>query len=205
MFGVIQGFSSLILMEDGLESSLKENVEQMKDSSVQASDLAKTILTSAGCSRVTLDPVAIGSLLPWIETKSREACDKYGVELQFSGASNLPEVLADANKLHELIGELVKNAAEAAASQPDGKVAIDVLKVSDEQNTIDFFIRNTSPDVSPEALVKFFAPFHSSKDPSVANGLGLTTAAILAGQMQMRLGLRSSEGTMTAWLCMKAV
>ena len=50
-----------------------------------------------------------------------------------------------------------------------------------------------------ETLRRYFLPFETSKG-SEHFGIGLTAASILAGDMGTRLGLRSSEGTMTAWL-----
>jgi C4-dicarboxylate-specific signal transduction histidine kinase len=206
VFGVIQGFSSLILMESQLDSGVKENVEQMKESSISASDLAKTILTSAGCSRVKPEPTALGDFLPWIESNARELCDNHGVELVFNGGTDLPKVSVDSTRINELFGGLIKNAAEAAAGPPGGKVAIDLLEVSTDENRVDLFIRNTTlKDFSPEELLKLYEPFHTTKDASVHAGLGLTTAGILAGQMGMRLGLRSADNTMTAWLSMPTV
>lgn len=203
VFGVIQGFSSLILMESGLDSGVKENVEEMKKSSVSASDLAKTILTSAGCSRVKPESTALGEFFPWIESNARELCNQNGVELVFNGGSDLPNVSVDSTKINELFGSLIQNAAEAAAGQPGGKVAIDVLKVSNDENRVDLFIRNTTTrDFTNEELKKFYEPFYTTRDASIHNGLGLTTAGVLAGQMGMRLGLRSSDNTMTAWLSM---
>ena len=68
-----------------------------------------------------------------------------------------------------------------------------------ENKRVDIFVRNTCKDIEPEKLKKVYDPFFTTKDNS-HYGIGLTTAGVLAGQMKMRLGLRSSEGTTTAWL-----
>ena len=205
VLGVIQGFSSLILMDDGIDPSLRENVEQMKNSSVDASELAKVILTAGGCARVASESVDLGEFLPNIERKAREAAEASGVAVSFNAAPDLPPIAADSNRLNELLTELIKNAAEGAAEVPGGEVAVDVLPPGGasaaETNRVDFFIRNSSDDISDEGLEKAFKPFQTSKG-SDHYGLGLTLAGVLAGQMTMRLGLRSAEGTTTAWLSM---
>ncbi|MCB1077996.1 MAG: HAMP domain-containing histidine kinase [Verrucomicrobiae bacterium] len=204
ILGVIQGFSSLVLMDD-VNPEIRENVEQMRDSAGIASNLAKVILTASGCSRVTPERINPGDLLPHLEDTARQLCEASGVTLQFNARPNLPPILADTNRLSELVSELIKNAVEAAAAQPDGEVAVDVLPPGEaspaEDGCVDFFIRNSSEDLTPEKLREAFAPFTGNKG-NAHFGLGLTTAAVLAGQMKMRLGLRSSGGTTTAWLSM---
>lgn len=207
MLGVIQGFSSLILMEEGLDSGVVENVEQMRDSALNSSELNKVILVASGCSRVSPEPLNLAESMPYVEQSARGLCGEHGVKVEFNMAANLPVVMADSGRLNDIISELVKNAAEAAAEAGEGEVAIDVLAPGQaspaEENRVDFFVRNTGRDIEVEKLAKIFEPFFTTKDNS-HYGIGLTTASVLAGQMNMRLGIRSAEGTTTAWLSIPA-
>lgn len=200
--GVIQGYSSLILMDEPPKSVL-ENVEQMKTSANHATELAKVILTAAGCARVNPEPTSLSDLLPHLKSKAEEKCAAAGVSLQFQAADSLPAIQADSTRLIELLVELIKNAAEAAAGISGGEVAIDILPPGEassaEENCVDFFIRNSSVELTPEQIHQAFLPFEGNKSND-HYGLGLTTAGVLAGQMKMRLGLRNAEGTTTAWL-----
>lgn len=206
ILGVVQGFSSLILMDE-IPAGIQENVEQMRDSAIIGSDLSKVILTAAGCARVNPETIRLSDLVPHIERTTREKCEAAGVKVQFNAHSALPSIVADGGRLIELLVELINNAAEAAATIPGGEVAVDVLPPGEaspvEENRVDFFLRNSSETISPEKLRDAFTPFHGNKT-NEHFGLGLTTAGVLAGQMGMRLGLRSAEGTTTAWLSIPA-
>ncbi len=201
--GVIQGFATLISMEDGLDGDLQENIEHMRQSVATTSELAKVILTAGGCANVESEAVDLSVMLPYIKQTSQAICGKTGANLQVNQEGPLPPILADTSRFQELIRELVKNAAEATVDSGQGEVVVDILppgSLSPSQtDRVDIFIRNTCQDIEPGNLQKVFHPFHTSKDNS-HYGIGLTTAGVLAGQMQMRLGLRSSEGTTTAWL-----
>ncbi|NNE91393.1 MAG: HAMP domain-containing histidine kinase [Verrucomicrobiales bacterium] len=204
MLGVIQGFSSLILMDDDIPSGITDNVTQMKDSAQGASDLARGILTTSGCARLQIEAVDLNGSMPYFEQTCRELAAKEGIEVQFNRAENLPPVLADSTRLLEMLRELGENAIEAAAeTNPPGEVAIDVLPPGEaspaDQNRVDIFIRNSSVEIAVEKIPELFMPFYSEKG-NEHNGVGLTTAGVLAGQMDIRLGFRYADGTTTVWL-----
>jgi len=201
--GVIQGFATLISMEEDLNEEMTENIEHMRKSITDSSELAKIILTAGGCANINPEPADISVMLPYLEETSKDICEKLGATLQINQASSLPQVLADTGRFQELVRELIKNAAEATVESGQGEVVIDVLppgSVSASENKrVDIFVRNTCTDIAADKLTKVFEPFFTTKD-NRHYGIGLTTAGVLAGQMGMRLGLRSSEGTTTAWL-----
>lgn len=200
--GVVQGFSSLILMDDNVSKSISDNVKQMKESAQQAADLAKTILTTAGCARVQIEPTDLNASFPYFQQVTQSLCDEHGVSLQFNRPDGLPIVQADSNRLNEILRELTKNAAESAGDMnPKGEVAIDVFPPGDafEGNCINIFVRNSSEEIPTDHLKDLFKPFFGTKGND-HEGNGLTASAILAGQMGMRLGIRNAEGTTTAWL-----
>ena len=201
--GVIQGFATLISMEEDLNDEMTENIEHMRQSITDSSDLAKIILTAGGCANIDPEPADISVMLPYLEETSKAICEKLGVTLQINQASSLPPVLADTGRFQDLVRELIKNAAEATVESGQGEVVIDVLPPgsisASENKRVDLFVRNTCEDIQANNLKKVFDPFFTTKDNS-HYGIGLTTAGVLAGQMGMRLGLRSSEGTTTAWL-----
>jgi len=203
LMGVIQGFSSLILYDEGISGEVRESAQQMQDAAKTASDLNREVLTSSGCIRCDSDSVSLDAVSAYWTSKAEEVCNEVGVTLQLNFREGLPSVSGDSGKLGEIFGQLIKNAAQAAAGTPNGSVAIDVFPPGEASpgGTVDLFIRNTSVEMTEDSLKAAFVPFHTTKGAE-HYGLGLTTAAVLAGQMNLRLGLRYADGTTTAWLAM---
>lgn len=203
LMGVIQGFSSLILYDDSINDEVRESAQQMQDSSKIASSLNQEVLISAGCSRVDDGTASVGDLVTFWKDKAGEICQASGVGLIVNPREGLPRVKGDGSKLSEVFFNLVRNAAEAAAQVSGGSVAVDLFPPGEASpgNNVDLFIRNTSVEMSEADVKKAFEAFHTSKG-SEHFGLGLTTAAVISGQMGMRLGLRHADGTTTAWLAM---
>ena len=204
--GVIQGFSSLILYDDSINEEVRESAEHMQTSAKAATDLNRDVMGASGCGRIDMGVVRLSDVLPYWKGKSEEICGAAMVNLSFHARENIPPVAADSGKLGELLFHLIRNAAESAADFPQGSVAIDIFPPGEASpgTNVDLFIRNNSVDLDANTLRRSFIPFETSKG-SEHFGIGLTSAAVLAGDMDIRLGLRSAEGTMTAWLSIPTV
>jgi signal transduction histidine kinase len=205
---VIQGFSSLILMSDGLEQGVRENLDHMKEASVGAGHLAERILAAGGCVRLNLQSVSLNAFVPLIESNLRAPFTNLNVPLQINVAPNLPSVQVDNGRLKEILCEITLNAAEAVAlSGKAGSVGLDILPSGQVPGSrpgcLDVFIRNTGATLPPEKLRDFFRPFHSTKD-SKHYGIGLTITQMLCAQMGIRMGLKSENETTTVWLSIPA-
>lgn len=201
---VIQGFSSLILMSDGLEQGVRENLDHMKEASQGAGHLAERILAAGGCVRLNLQAMSLGSFIPLIESNLRAPFTRLNVPLQINLAPELPPVLVDNGRLKEILCEITLNAAEAVQlSGKAGSVGLDILPPGQVPGSrpgcVDIFIRNTGATMPPEKLRDFFRPFHSTKD-SKHYGIGLTISQMLCAQMGIRMGVKSENETTTIWL-----
>ncbi len=206
---VIQGFSSLILMSDGLESSVKENLDHMKGAAQGAGALAERLLAIGGCANLNLQSLSLQAFLPLVETNLRVPFTKFNVPLQINIAPNLSPVLVDNGRLKEILCEITLNAAEAVhLSGKPGSVGIDVLPpgqvAGSRPGCVDIFVRNTGLTMPTEKFREFFRPFHSTKD-SKHYGIGLAITQMLCAQMGIRFGLKSDQDTTTIWLSVPQV
>lgn len=201
---VIQGFSSLILMGDGLDETTKENLDHMKEAAQGAAGLAERILAAGGCVRITPQSIQLKDYLPMIDNALRSPFTKFNVPFQLNLAADLPPVKIDSGRFKEILTDLLLNAAEAVhySGQP-GRAALDVLPPGSVPESrpgcVDIFVRNTSAPILPEKLKDVFKPFSSTRD-SKHFGIGLTIASVLASQMGATLGVRSTPEATTFWL-----
>lgn len=197
LLAVIQGFSSLVLMQDDLDEMSKENLQHMKDAAGNASDLGERVLPAGGCSRIDLVEVALSDSVPLLLTRVRGQVEGAQLPLHTSLDQNLPSIMADPDKLRLIVDELVKNAIEAAGSR--GEVTVEVLVPGGSSGRVDFFVRNTGSEIPESKIADVFEPFYTTKD-STHMGIGLTTAAVLAGRMGMDLGVQSGDDMTSFWL-----
>ncbi len=204
---VIQGFSTLILMQDDLDPQLRENLGHVKEAGQNASKLYERTLLCGGCGTVNLQEVTLGDFLRLAQADFNKVCDAKGVRFRLNMEPAVPSVKADAAYLKLALIELVTNAAEAAGAA-GGEMAVDVLGPGQatpaEENRVDIFVRNTGSEIPVDQMAKIFKPFFTTKE-SDHYGIGLSIAGVLAGQMGMRLGVQSANSTTTLWLSCPAV
>ena len=127
---------------------------------------------------------------------------KSGVPFEIDIASGIPSVQTDPSRLKDLLLEILKNAAEAAQKN-GGRALMQItgpgVVSPAAENRVDILVSNTGSQISPEKIAEIFRPFHGNKNSNHL-GLGLTIAAMLAHQMNVRLGINSQENTTTVWL-----
>ncbi len=205
---VIQGFSSLILMSDGLDPGVKENLDHMKEAAQGAAGLAERILAAAGCVRINPQSVQLKDYIPLIEGSLRTPCQRLGVAFQLNISPDLPPVSADNGRLKDVLTEVILNGAEAVvASGKPGVVGLDILPPGQmpggRPGCVDIFIRNTGATIPPEKLKDVFKPFMSTRD-SKHYGIGLTIAAVLLSQMGGTIGVKCDAEATTFWISLPA-
>ena len=204
---VIQGFSTLILMQEDLDPETRENLEHVKEAGQNSSKLYERTLLCGGCATVSLQEIRLGEFLPLAESDFVGVCERNGVNFKLNMEPTVPEIRADAGLLKMILVELISNAAEAAG-KAGGEMALDVLSPGQatmaEENRVDFFVRNTGSEIPPDQLENVFKPFFTTKE-SDHFGVGLSIAGVLAHQCGMKLGVQSANSTTTFWLSSPAV
>ncbi len=198
LVGVVQGFGSLVLLEDDLTEGTRENIEQMDSAARSMSELNKKVLTAGGCANVVCTDANISEMADYLQTKAEAAAAANGVQLSFSTAGGLSPVSIDGSRFHEVFGELINNAAEGAG-ESEAK-AVSVSFQPGENGGVDLLIKNSlaSSEMVPK-MEEMFDFFHSTKGNDHI-GIGLITAAVLCGQMSIRLALKNDGTDMTTWL-----
>jgi signal transduction histidine kinase len=83
-------------------------------------------------------------------------------------------VFASSSHLHQIVGNLIKNAFEALYGRVDGKV---LVKTEDIGDHVLLTVSDNGPGIKPENLLKIFDPLFTTKTGEnggpIGNGLGL--------------------------------
>jgi len=202
MLAIIQGFSSLILMSDERDAATRENMQHIKEASMAISTLSERIRQAGGCAKLSIQSLNLNEYLNVVDATLREPFKTMGVPFEIEVASSLPPVEVDPTKLKDILVEILRNAAEGA-QKGGGRALMQVsapgIVSPVQEGRVDILITNTGSTIPKEKIQDIFKPFTGSKD-SHHFGLGLTIAAMLAHQTNVRLGVSAQEKAVTFWV-----
>jgi signal transduction histidine kinase len=134
------------------------------------------------------------NLVPAVTEAAEEGLASWPeIEWRIDAPDQLP-ALADADHLHRIVANLVRNAARAISDQPDraqpGKITARVFQ-ADGSAVVE--IADNGPGIPANVAARLFQPFSGSASRDGA-GLGLAIARELARGMKGELELSSSGG-----------
>jgi len=202
ILAVIQGFSSLILMNEDADPEILGKVQHIKEASLSMASLSERIRSAGGCVKVSPQPLNVNEYFSVVEQAIWEPFTKANVPFEVDVQPGLPSMLVDPTKFKDILVELLKNAAEAAA-KGNGRAMLRVcgpgVITPAQENRVDILVSNTGSQIPADKIGDVFRPFNGSKAGHHL-GLGLTIAAMLAHQQNLQLGVHSENFTTTFWL-----
>jgi len=163
-------------------------MELIRDIADHLKDLAKTKTASA--------PVDIHKMLNMVlNIAAVQFKDNVGFEKKF--AENIPLLLTNSSKLHQVFLNLIINGAQAI---PDDrkKHFITVSTVLDN-NCLRVDVSDTGKGIAPEVLPRIFDPFFTTKGPEQGTGLGLSICRDIIHGLNGEMTVKSQLGVGTTF------
>ncbi len=210
----ILGNVELLLLETPPDSPTHELADNILRGSRRARDLVRQILAFSRQSPPERKPIDLREIINETIQLARAA-----VPRAIALPVHLPDqpciVMADGTQIHQVLLNLVTNAAQAIGDQP-GQISIDLTPrtVRARLNTQSPFglepdiyhciqVTDNGPGMPPEVVARAMEPFFTTKQKNRGTGLGLSVAHGVATQHGGILRLESEPGQGTqveVWL-----
>jgi signal transduction histidine kinase/CheY-like chemotaxis protein len=172
------------------------DVAQIRAATLRAADLTRQLLAFGRRQALRRRAVTPGSVLADVLSLLRRTVPE-NVEMLLSGCDAPGRVLVDVTQLHQVLTNLVVNAAQAMPG--GGRIQISAAQVTscaDEVGEdvagpfIRFAVEDTGPGVPAELRPRIFEPFFSTKPPGQGSGLGLSVVQGIIEQHQGHILVR---------------
>jgi signal transduction histidine kinase len=180
---VVKGFAEMLTAQrKGLSSRQYEAVEVIAESASQLQKMINDLLdlarSDAGKLRIEPKPTSVDSLAQRVARQMRPHFEERDQRFTISVEKDLPEVEADADRIGQVLANLLTNANKYA---PEGsEVQLAATRVGDE---VEFAVSDNGPGLGDEELDHVFDRFwraESGETQSVGgSGLGLAIAKSL--------------------------
>lgn len=166
--GNILGFAQLAQKHQGLPRSISQDLGKIVATCLHARQIITSLLLFSRQmppqkARVNLN-VVVEEAMGLLEQR----CSKNGILIVRHLSADLPDIIADAPQLRQVLVDLAVNALHA---MPDGGV-LEVATQSSGDRVV-LSVQDNGVGMSKEVLEKIFVPFFTTKDVNEGTGLGL--------------------------------
>lgn len=164
---------ALMLQEDVTDPETQRRVAKIGAAAERCARIVKTFLAMArqrptSMERVNLDSV-IGSALDVAGYGQQQD----GIQIAYAPEADLPEILADADQITQVVINLVMNAGQAIKTSGLGDQIRITARPVKARSQIEIAISDNGPGVPDHIRARIFEPFFTTKEIGSGTGIGL--------------------------------
>jgi two-component system, cell cycle sensor histidine kinase and response regulator CckA len=179
------------LAYDPDSAQLVENILQASDT---ATRLTRQILAYSGKGQFVVERLDLSRQAQGIASLLEASIPK-NVSLVLDLAAGLPPIEGDSGQIHQVIMNLVINAAEATAPNP-GKVRVATyLEDSGEKSRVVLEVRDWGHGMDEDTCSRIFDPFFTTKFTGRGLGLAAVSGIVRSHKAEIRVDSSIGEGT----------
>jgi two-component system sensor histidine kinase HupT/HoxJ len=175
---------------EGLIHDLDESTALLQDETRRLGRITQALLAGGDLVRPQVDgAVPVGAVVE----RARAlvfAGVQGGPEVNVAGHLDTITVAADADRMVQVLVNLLQNAHDAVRSCEQGHVAVWARRADGE---VEILVEDDGPGIDPDVGGHLFEPFATSKPPGEGTGLGLYTSYMLVRAMGGELSLENRE------------
>jgi len=202
----ILGYADLTIMDLEQDSTLRENVQQIKEAAERAASLTRQLLSFTRKQVLDFKPANLNRIISDFSQMLRRLIGEE-IELVFQPAAELKEVRVDQAQLQQVLMNLAINAKDA---MPEGGIlAIETALVTIDDASypaqpvltpgeyVMISISDTGQGMDAKTMKHLFEPFFTTKEQGKGTGLGLSTVYGIVLQHDGHVSVQSvpSQGT----------
>jgi two-component system NtrC family sensor kinase len=170
-------------------AELRERLGAIKEAALRGRDITRKLLAFSRQDEPQLAPVQLERIVERVLQVKDVDLRTSNVEVRKELEPQLPEIVASANQLEQVLLNLVNNARDAIGR--NGRIT---LRTRVENGWVQLDVEDTGRGMTPEVLSKVFFPFFTTKGVGKGTGLGLSISYGIIKSMGGRIEVQSRAG-----------
>lgn len=164
----ILGFGQLMKSEYTLPEAAEKDLQKIIASALHAREVVRKLMLFSRQVPPKMLAVNLNKLVEDGFYFLENRCAKQDITIVRDLQEDLPDIVADASQMHQVLVNLTVNAMQA---MPEGGTL--TIRTRYQDDTIELQIADTGVGMDSELLQKIFIPFFTTKDVDQGTGLGL--------------------------------
>jgi signal transduction histidine kinase len=198
--GVIQCYAELLRNAEDRPQA-QADLDVIMRHTEQARKVVRDLLDFARPRPATPGPTDLAAQAAALIEVLRPRARAVRAEMTLDAATDLPPVQAGSDALEHILSNILLNALDAVAEQPENtprRVEV-AVRAEDVDNaggagSVLLTVRDTGPGIAPEHLDRVFDPFFTTKAVGKGTGLGLAVVYGLVRELGGELLAANNEG-----------
>ncbi len=192
----VEHVRSVLAKLPGISADSREALEEAADGAKRIATIVKGLTTVARAADDRVEAVDLGAVvtsalnIAAAELRRRARTEVVGFE-------SLPRVSGDTTRLGQVVLNLVTNAAQSFAGEPDPNNVVTVRGARGEGDTVQLQVIDTGAGIPRELLSKIFDPFFTTKPVGEGTGLGLSVCHGIVRALGGDIAIESEVGVGT--------
>ncbi|BCS96996.1 hypothetical protein DSLASN_26280 [Desulfoluna limicola] len=193
--GIILGYTQLLKRSAEDESTLKEDLSVIEKHVIGCKKVVESLLNFARSAPPEKRPCDLHKTIGEVLAFSRHQAEMDGIQVISELADTLPEIYADAEKIKQVLINLIINAVHAI----DGHGEIHVTTGIADPGTVFITIADTGCGMDADTRSRIFDPFFTTKPTGTGTGLGLSVSYGIIKNHGGEIDVISTPGKGTAF------
>jgi two-component system sensor kinase FixL len=177
--------------EEPDSEELREALAQISRQALRAGEVIRRLRAFVANRAVQREPIGCNRLIEDLVALARPDLRAHDVQLNLEVEPDLPELMADAVQLQQVLINLFRNAIDATL-QSDTAVREITLRAIATSGGVEISVHDHGPGVEPGALDNLFNPFFTTK--AHGTGLGLAISRTIVQSHGGKLAHRAEPG-----------
>jgi two-component system, NtrC family, sensor kinase len=183
---VVSGRAKMISQSPGSDEITRNNARIVMEQSERMAQIIRQLLNFARAGKPNKSSVDLRHLAASTLSLLRPIAEKRRVTLHFEASEPVPEVVADAAQLQQVVTNLVVNAVQASPESSTVEVGLRASRQNRrvsgeigpevERGFVCITVSDRGVGMSEDTLERIFEPFFTTKDVGEGTGLGLAVA-----------------------------
>lgn len=193
--GIILGYTQLLKRSAEDESTLKEDLSVIEKHVIGCKKVVESLLNFARSGPSEKQPCDLHRMIHEVLAFTRHQAEMDGVQVITELGEELPEIYADAEKIKQVLINLIINAVHAI----DQKGEIHVTTGQEEPGIVFITVADTGSGMDADTRSRIFDPFFTTKPTGTGTGLGLSVSYGIIKNHGGEIDVISTPGKGTAF------
>lgn len=190
----ILGFGQLMKSEYDLDEAAQKDLQKIIASALHAREVVKKLMLFSRQVPPKMVSLNLNKLITDGFYFLENRCAKQGINIVRNLAEDIPEIVADASQMHQVLVNLTVNSMQA---MPEGGTL--TITTEKQDGSILLKVSDTGIGMDSELLQKIFIPFFTTKDVDQGTGLGLPVVHGIISSHHGTIDVESTPGVGTTF------